>query len=310
MNMEENTAAPAVTVSAETIAETRPLYWSVKRELWENRSIYIAPLIVGGLVLFGFIISAIGLPQRRRALLLLDPTKQQAVVEQPYDFAAMLLLLTAFLVGAFYCLDALHGERRDRSILFWKSLPVSDFTTVLSKALIPLLVLPLLTFVIILVTQFFILLISTAILLPSGLWATSWDRLPFLQMSIVLLYGMVTLALWHAPIYGWLLLVSGWVPRATFLAAVLPWLAACGLEKIAFNTNHLAAFLGRRIAGNHEAAFVVSPQPKGVIFPVIDRIAQLDPLKFLSNPGLWLGLLLFAAFLVGASRLRRYHGPL
>ncbi len=81
MNMEENTAAPAVTVSAEKIAPIRPLYWSVKRELWENRSIYIAPLIVGGLVLFGFIISAIGLPQRRRALLLLDPTKQRALVE-------------------------------------------------------------------------------------------------------------------------------------------------------------------------------------------------------------------------------------
>lgn len=310
MRTEENAASPAVAASAEKIAATRPLYWSVKRELWENRSIYLAPMIVSAVVLFGFIISAIGLPQRRRALLLLDPAKQRALVEQPYDFAAMLLLLTAFLVGVFYCLDALHGERRDRSLLFWKSLPVSDFTSVLSKALIPLLVLPLLTFAFILLTQFFILLISTAILLPSGLGATSWERLPFLQMSCVLLYGMVTLALWHAPIYGWLLLVSGWVPRATFLGAFLPWLAACGIEKIAFNTSHLAAFLGRRIAGNHEAAFVISPQPEGAIFPVIDRLAQLDPLKFLSSPGLWLGLLCCAAFLLGASRLRRYHGPL
>ena len=55
---------------------------------------------------------------------------------------------TAFIVGIFYSLDALHGERRDRSILFWKSMPVSDLTTVLSKASIPLVVLPLLSFAI------------------------------------------------------------------------------------------------------------------------------------------------------------------
>ena len=47
-------------------------------------------------------------------------------------------MLTAMVVGLFYCLDALNGERRDRSILFWKSLPVSDTTAVLAKASIPL----------------------------------------------------------------------------------------------------------------------------------------------------------------------------
>ena len=71
----------------------------------------------------------------------------------PYSHAAMLLMVTAFIVGVFYCLDALHGERRDRSILFWKSLPVSDLTTVLSKASIPLVVLPLLVFAITVATQ-------------------------------------------------------------------------------------------------------------------------------------------------------------
>src|SRR6266702_1603158 len=61
-------------------AKTRPFYWSVKRELWENRSIYIAPLIVAMVVLFGFLISTIGLPERRRAVLLLDPGKTRAAI--------------------------------------------------------------------------------------------------------------------------------------------------------------------------------------------------------------------------------------
>src|SRR5213080_2853925 len=118
---------------------TRPFYWSVWRELWENRSIYIAPLIVAVVQVFGFAISTIGLAERRRAVLLLDdPAKQRAAIEATYDAAAMMMIFVVFIVGVFYCLDALHGERRDRSILFWKSLPVSDLTTVLSKVTIPL----------------------------------------------------------------------------------------------------------------------------------------------------------------------------
>src|ERR1051326_7886772 len=139
-------------------AATQPFYWSVRRELWENRSIYMAPLIVAVVVLFGFLVSTAGLPERRRAVLLLDPAKTRAAIEAPYDMAAIMLILTAFIVGVFYCLDALYGERRDRSILFWKSLPVSDSTTLLSKATIPLVVLPLVTFAIIVATQLVMML--------------------------------------------------------------------------------------------------------------------------------------------------------
>ena len=159
-----NTAAP------------RPFYWSVWRELWENRSIYIAPLAVAVVVLFGFMISTYGMPERRRGVLLMDPAKQQALISEPYDGAAMMLIFTVFIVGVFYCLDALYGERRDRSILFWKSLPVSDLTTVLSKVSIPLVILPLVTFVIIVATQFVMLLWSSVVLLTSGLAGTTWTR--------------------------------------------------------------------------------------------------------------------------------------
>ncbi len=108
---------------ADATNRTRPLYWSVWRELWENRSIYIAPLAVAGVVLLGFMISTYGMPERRRGVLLMDPAKQRALISEPYDAAAMMLIFTVFIVGVFYCLDALYGERRDRSILFWKSLP-------------------------------------------------------------------------------------------------------------------------------------------------------------------------------------------
>ena len=291
-------------------AMTRPFYWSVRRELWENRSIYLAPLAVAGVVLLGFTVAAFHLPELRRNALALEPTRQRAAIEMPYDMAAMMIMFTAFIVGVFYCLDALHGERRDRSILFWKSLPVSDLTTVLSKAFVPLAILPLITFAAAVVTQFVMLLISTAALLPAGLASTTWSQLPYVQLTVILFYGLVTLALWQAPVFAWLLLVSAWPRRATFLWAVLPWLAICALEKIAFNSAHFAAMLGRRITGNYEAAFVLVDHPKGAHVPVVDRLSQLDPLKFLSTPGLWIGLLIAAGFLAAAVRLRRSRGPL
>src|SRR5881397_2932506 len=219
-------------------ATPQPFYWSVRRELWENRSIYVAPILVAIVVLFGFLVSTIGLPERRREVLLLDPAKARAAIEAPYDMAAIMLILTAFIVGVFYCLDALHGERRDRSILFWKSLPVADLTTVLSKASVPIVILPLTIFGIIVLVQFLMLLWSSAILLPSGLAATTWTRFNLFQQSVILLYSLIVIALWHAPIYGWALLISGWARRATFLWAVLPLLAIGVLEKFAFDTSY------------------------------------------------------------------------
>jgi ABC-2 type transport system permease protein len=290
------------------MSETRPMYWSVRRELWENRSIYIAPLAVAAVVLFGFLISTIGLPHRRRAVLLLNPTQQRAAIGQSYDMAAVMILATAFIVGVFYCLDALHGERRDRSILFWKSLPVSDLTTVLSKASIPLVVLPLIVFAIVVATQVDMLLMSNAVLRMNGVAATTGEQFPFFQQSLILFYGLIALALWHAPIYGWLLLVSSWARRATFLWAVLPFAAISVLEKIAFNTSYFGSMLKYRLFGHVHRAFAFDAS--GELHDKVHSLTQITPERFLSTPGLWVGLLFAAGFLAAAVRLRRDRGPI
>src|SRR5216117_3441064 len=220
--------------------------------------------------------------------------------------AAIMLILTAFIVGVFYCLDALYGERRDRSILFWKSLPVSDRTTVLSKACIPLLILPPIIFGIIVGTQFIMLLISSALLLTGGLAGTTWANFNLLQQSVILLYCLIVIALWHAPIYGWALLVSGWARRATFLWAVLPLLAIGVLDKFAFDTSHFASMLKDRVFGAGDTAFAFQPH-RGV---AVDSLFQLTPGRYLATPGLWIGLAFAAAFVTLAVRQRRYRGPI
>jgi ABC-2 type transport system permease protein len=302
MNTPSNTVpeSPNQPQGIAAMSPTRPFYWSVWRELWENHSIYIAPAIVSAIILFGSFVGAFHLPGRRQNALLLDPARRRAAIELPYDVAAMMLIFTAFIIGVFYCLDALHGERRERSILFWKSLPVSDLTTVLSKAIIPLVVLPAVTFAIIVVTQFIMMLISTAALLPSGLASTTWENFNLFQQSLVLAYGLIAIALWHAPIFGWALLISGWVRRATFLWAVLPLLAIGFFEKITFNTSYFASMLKDRLLGFAPEAFEFSAH----------AVPRLTPGRYLSSPGLWLGLVFAAVFIAAAIRLRRYRGPL
>jgi len=296
MNAESNTASVARST-------TQPMYWSVLRELWENKSIYIAPSIVSAVILLGALVSSSHLPERRRAAMLLDDARRQAAIQLPYDIVAVVLIITAFIVGFFYCLDALYGERRDRSILFWKSLPVSDRTSVLSKLSIPLLVLPPIIFAIVIVTQFVMMLICTAVLIPSGLAGTTWANFNILQQSIILVYGLIVITLWHAPIYGWALLISGIARRATFLWAVLPPLAVAVFEKFTFNTSYFWGLLKNRLTGAGDTAFAFQMH-QGL------SIDHLTPARFLSTPGLWLGLIFAAAFVFAAIRLRRYRGPL
>ena len=292
-------AAPA------TESPTRPLYWSIRREFWEYRSLYVAPLAVAVAYLFGYLVSLIHLPVRMRAASALDPMKQQEMIQQPYHFAALIIMGTTLFVAVYYSLDALHSERRDRSILFWKSLPVSDLTTVLSKASIPILILPLITFAVTVVLQTLMLLLNITVVAASGLSvATLWTQLSLFQVMFGLFFHLVAMhGLYYGPFYGWFLLVSAWARRTAFLWAFVPLFAIAIVEKIAFNSAHFANFLGSRVGG-----------PSAIPYPpehmAIHNSTLLMVTSFLTSPGLWIGLAVTGIFLAGAVRLRRYREPI
>jgi ABC-2 type transport system permease protein len=294
-------------VTSTPVSPTRPYYWSVRRELWEHRWLYLAPLAVSIFIVVGFLLSTIGMPHRRRAVSLLDEGHQRAAIGEPYNFSSGMLLLTVFVVGAFYCLDALYGERRDRSILFWKSLPVSDRTTVLAKATIPYAVLPAVAFVITMVIHLIMVTWSTMLLLGAGIPAsTLFSQLQYIPSPFVILYAVAAIALWHAPIYAWLLLVSAWAKRAAILWAVLPVIVPMMLEAMIFRTAHFAKFIGWRFYGCIDQAFV-TPAKR---VPHVQPPTVLAPINFLLTPGLWLGLVIAAALLAAAIRLRRNREPI
>ena len=296
--------------AAEAMSATRPFYWSVRREVWEYRSIYIVPLAAAGVAMLGFLIGLFWLPRAHT-----QGHEQSAhdflMMVMPYGHTAWLLLIAAFVVGVFYSLDALYGERRDRSILFWKSLPVSDLTAVLSKASIPLVVLPALVFVITVATNLVMVLISTVVLVLSGINpVTLWRELPLVQFELVLLYGVIVLALGQAPLFAGLLLISGWARRTAFLWAILPPLAICFFEKLLFHTMHFAHLLGYLVTGGATNAFSFRTSSGEPVDAHFIPLAQITPGRFLSSPGLWIGLAFAAVFLAGAVRMRRYREPI
>ena len=290
-------------MTSRVLAAVRPFEWSVRRELWEHRVIYVAPLAAGAVFLFGFLISLFTLPRRMRAALELDPAKQHAAMVSPFDFALGLLMVTTLVVALFYCLDALYGERRDRSFLFWKSMPVSDMTAVLAKAAVPIVILQLLAFGITFVLHCIMLALSSVVLAANGLSVSAmWTQVSLPRLTLGLFFHLMVLhGLVFAPFYCWFLLVSSWARRAPLLWAVLPPLALGIAEKVAFNTKYFVSFLGGSLGTGDDGGMASS-------FP-IDPTAHLMAGSVLLAPSFWIGLLFAAGFLVLAARMRRYREP-
>ena len=261
---------------------------------------------MAGLILLGSLIGTVKLSGHMRAISATDPNIQGGDLAHILSFLAYAIMATSVIVAVFYCLGALYNERRDRSILFWKSLPVSDVTAVAAKAAIPFAVVPAITIAVVVTLQVVLLAVSSIALLATGFdLASLLGQLPLLHMWLVLIYGQVVLALWYAPVYGWLMLVSAWSKKAPFLWAVLPPIGLMLLEKTALGTSTVAHAVGNRLWGGFSEGFDLE---HGV--DPMSGVVQLDPMKFLAAPGLWIGLVIGVALMAGAVWFRRNREPI
>ena len=217
------------------------------------------------------------------------------------------LMGTMILVAVFYCLEALHSERRDRSILFWKSLPISDLTTVLSKALVAVVLLPLFAFAMTCALWFVMVSFSSVVLLVRGTSvATIASQFSIFQLLPPLLYHLLGI---HG--FGMRQSTAGccwspaWARRAPFLWATLPPLAIGVVEKLAFQTSYFAGMLSYVFSGSMDDG--MKSKATGMYATLIPRLGIGE---FLTSPGLWVGLAVTAIFLAIAVRMRRSQGPI
>ena len=282
----------------------------VRRELWEHRALWLAPLVVAALLA---LVAAIGRVHidMDEAPDLTSESQRVALFSIIQFVLAIPLYLVAVFVGSYYLLDCLYAERKDRSILFWKSLPVSDGLTVCSKLLVALVVVPFGVFALALLAH----LVYTAILgarvslgsLPPIL---TWNSYEWLRTEAVMFLVTLFAVLWWAPIAGYLLLVSAWVRRAPILWSTLPFVLGPVLEWVAFGTRYLLGFIDYRVNGIWEilgVGHVNIVSKHGLHHPVGSALEVLDFRHALTAIDLWLGLAVTAALVYAAIRIRRYR---
>ena len=260
----------------------KALHTLVRREFWEYRSLWMAPVVAAALVLGVAILSVAGATHVQLSDSDLTDITTNHLPDSMQALTGLLLLVGGLITGS-YLLDCLYAERRDRSILFWKSLPVSDTTTVLVKFAVAVLIVPLGIFALGAVTHALCTLLIVLFHGKLAVFMQDWTVGDWFVGEAVLLGRLLLTTLWFAPLAAWLLIASAFARRVPILTATLPVLGLVIAESLLLGTSHFWRAIKARMV------------------PVPDLGSAL------ADPGLWWGVLLTAAFLVGAIRLRRYR---
>ncbi len=299
----------------------------IRRELWEHRSIYVAPLVIALLVsLFSVMgqVTVSGLDHAKEALDIgiigatnLSEDQRSAILTGLMVSLSVPLMFSMWILTIFYSLDSLYAERKDRSILFWRSIPSTDFETVLSKLLTALLIIPLITFAVIAVTHVLVLLITSIWLGARGadVWHLIWTAVPFFDNWSATVVFILALPLWLSPFVGWFLFVSAFTKRSPFLVAFLPIAVLPLLEGILFHSSASAeAFFVRSFKipllpgwDNFYEMFQEGGHLNMVEGASLRLWSLIDLGNFLGSPGLWIGLVVCGLFTAAAIYVRRYR---
>jgi len=216
------------------IRSTFDTLWTLmRRELWESPIAFKwTPLAVGALiVLFVIIMLIIGARIDAEMALTGDalrtladqaPEQRRLMVSGVLFSISTIFFQLMLLVILFYLAGSLFDDRKDRSILYWKSLPVSDQMTVVSKVATACLLIPGLFLAAIILTQLVLLLIATGYALLAGVNPVTalWLPASLPKLWTIMALGLLVQALWLLPIYAWLLFCSSWAPRLPILIAI------------------------------------------------------------------------------------------
>ncbi len=294
----------------------------IRREVWEHRSLYVTPAVVG-LIMVLTLLTAFVFASGYQEIVDLGIMGAQNIAGETERRAALLAILVGntapFLFAGsiltiFYCLDSLYAERKNKSILFWRSLPITDAETIISKLLTAVLAVPLIAFVVIMITHLLILLMTSIFVSIEGGSSLFmiWKSAPLFDVWVGMLVIIILLPIWFSPFIGWFLFVSAWTKRSPLLTAFLPLILLPTLEYWVFRTHlifdaiktrfeHLPMFKGidpETLFDEHELIANAD---------AISLIAYVDVGKFLASPQMWAGIVVAGLFITAAIYVRRYR---
>ncbi len=286
------------------------------REYWENRrAIFTTPLVITALSMLIIIIS-MGIFGRSIHINGEAFTLQEVIANMSQKDAQGLkenidhLLLASsapIMIGVWFCmvftaLGSLYDERKDNSILFWKSMPVSDLQTILSKLLTVTLVIPFVAIVFAFIFQIFLLIVGS--LATIGTDYSAWDilwsatNLPAMilnEIIYVIMYG-----LWALPVFAWFMFASVIAKRSPLLVASIPVALFALFEGLFFHTRYLIGFISKHLSGGHILGATFDED-----FNHFDPRSSLEILASAGQPALWVGLGVAAVLLYITVQLRK-----
>lgn len=302
----------------------------IRREYWENKgALRTTPLVIGFIYIVFLLMSIFTTAHFDNEMYTFRETIR-LLAQQPTEFRAthgyevMLgssLLFTVVLafVVFFYLLGALYDDRKDRSILFWKSLPASDTLTIISKLLTAMVVAPLIFWGVFVITQVVMAVMASLMVMSVGEnpWTLFLSVINPLKPWSILLVSYLAASIWFLPMYGWLLLVSAFAPRIPLLFAVLPPVVVAILQgwidflrTFTFN-NNLFGIIGEWVANSPAILTVNVRDGRGTLALGATLTHDFDHAVTLANifdrlfsVQMLAGLAVTALFLAGALWLR------
>ena len=296
----------------------------LKREIWEHRSIYVTPLVIALIVSMMSITGHVAVSAFDQAVDIailgasnLGETQRASAITVLMVSISVLFILAMWVLTIFYTLDSLYAERKDKSILFWRSVPITDAETVVSKLVTAMVVIPLVTFVIIAATHILVLTVTSIWVSFRGANAgyLIWQSAPLVDNWIATLMFLLAIPLWLAPFIGWFLLVSAYTKRSPLLVAFLPIILLPMLERTLVGTRF---FTDAIFVRSGKMPFFHGIETMGLwsedqealhdaVRSGISFLSMVDLGGFLAGPGLWLGLVVCGLFVTAATYVRRYR---
>ena len=294
----------------------------IKREIWEHRSIYVTPIaiaVVVSLVSLAGMVTVSAFDKEVNIALfgatnIAGDAERQAALTVFFLGTSWVFLFALAILTTFYSLDSLYAERKDKSILFWRSLPITDAETVISKLLTAVFVLPLFTVAAIIVTHLVNLVITTGWVIVKGGNAAHlvWGSVSLFDNWAAALIVTVASAIWMSPFIGWFLFVSAFTKRSPLLMAFMPLIIVPIIEWIFFRSKIFAsAVFGRGevipLFREMDIEHFFDEERMQVNEDLVSLLAHIDVGKFLLSPSVWVGVVVCGILVTAAIYVRRYR---
>lgn len=294
----------------------------IKREMWEHRSIYVTPVAIATIVTLGTLatlVFASGFAAELdiaifSATNIAGDAERKLVLTGLFIATSWLFLFALAVLTVFYTLDSLYAERKDKSILFWRSLPVTDAETVVSKLITAVVVIPIVTIIAIIATHLVNLVVTSIWVSAKGGDAglLIWGSVPLLDNWLAVLIVVLATAIWMSPFIGWFLLVSAFTKRSPLLMAFMPLVLIPLIEAIFLRSSHFAEAVFARggvmplFRGMNMDAFFDKDRLQ-VNEEVVSLLGHLDVAQFALSPAMWAGVIVCGLLTTGAIYIRRYR---